>query len=211
MPRLPVPGSDGGQWGNILNEYLSVSHNSDGTIKSSAAPSLPLDGATGATGPIGDMGYTGPVGATGSGATGATGSMGFTGATGSIGATGPTPSAISDITGLQATLDGLASAIISITTNLQTDTDYTLILADAGKCIEMSSSSPRNLLVPANSSVAFPVGTIIEIYAVGTGAVTIVASGGVTVRNIGTLSGQYSTASLRKRGLDEWVLTGELA
>ncbi len=29
--RLPIPGSDDGTWGNILNNYLSVAHNPDGT------------------------------------------------------------------------------------------------------------------------------------------------------------------------------------
>jgi hypothetical protein len=33
MTRLPVPGSDSGQWGDILNNYLSQSHNSDGSLK----------------------------------------------------------------------------------------------------------------------------------------------------------------------------------
>lgn len=33
MPRLPVSGSDDGVWGDILNEYLSVAHNDDGTPK----------------------------------------------------------------------------------------------------------------------------------------------------------------------------------
>ncbi|NTW62060.1 polysaccharide deacetylase family protein [Candidatus Saccharibacteria bacterium] len=36
MSRLPVPGSDAGTWGNILNDYLSVEHNSDGTLKKSS-------------------------------------------------------------------------------------------------------------------------------------------------------------------------------
>jgi hypothetical protein len=31
--RLPVPGSDDGQWGTILNDYLLVEHNADGTLK----------------------------------------------------------------------------------------------------------------------------------------------------------------------------------
>lgn len=35
MSRLPIPGSDDGQWGTVLNDYLSVSHNADGTLKSS--------------------------------------------------------------------------------------------------------------------------------------------------------------------------------
>ena len=33
MARLPVVGSDGGQWGNILNEFLQVSHRADGSLK----------------------------------------------------------------------------------------------------------------------------------------------------------------------------------
>lgn len=33
MPRLPLPGQDAGTWGTILNNYLAVEHNSDGTLK----------------------------------------------------------------------------------------------------------------------------------------------------------------------------------
>lgn len=33
MARLPQPGGDNGNWGDILNDYLSQSHKSDGTIK----------------------------------------------------------------------------------------------------------------------------------------------------------------------------------
>lgn len=33
MPRLPQSGQDAGTWGDILNDYLSVEHNSDGTLK----------------------------------------------------------------------------------------------------------------------------------------------------------------------------------
>lgn len=36
MTRLPKPGSDKGTWGVILNDYLSVTHASDGTIKSAS-------------------------------------------------------------------------------------------------------------------------------------------------------------------------------
>jgi hypothetical protein len=34
--RLPVPGSDNGQWGDLLNTFLSVAHASDGTILTSS-------------------------------------------------------------------------------------------------------------------------------------------------------------------------------
>jgi hypothetical protein len=33
LARLPVPGSDDNTWGTILNDYLEVSHNADGTLK----------------------------------------------------------------------------------------------------------------------------------------------------------------------------------
>lgn len=33
MARLPQPGQDDGVWGNVLNEYLQVSHNDNGTLK----------------------------------------------------------------------------------------------------------------------------------------------------------------------------------
>jgi hypothetical protein len=36
MARLPVPGKDSGDWGDLLNEFLSVEHNADGTLKRAA-------------------------------------------------------------------------------------------------------------------------------------------------------------------------------
>jgi hypothetical protein len=34
--RLPTPGGDDGDWGDILNGFLKVAHNADGTLQSSA-------------------------------------------------------------------------------------------------------------------------------------------------------------------------------
>jgi hypothetical protein len=36
MSRLPTPGSDDNIWGNILNDFLNVSHNTDGTLQAGA-------------------------------------------------------------------------------------------------------------------------------------------------------------------------------
>lgn len=33
MARLPIPGADASKWGEILNEYLLMSHNTDGTLQ----------------------------------------------------------------------------------------------------------------------------------------------------------------------------------
>lgn len=40
MTRLPTPGGDDGDWGNILNDYLSVAINSDGTLKTISRSTL---------------------------------------------------------------------------------------------------------------------------------------------------------------------------
>lgn len=46
MARLPVPGSDDGTWGQLLNDYLSVAHDADGTIKANAVDSTSLQDAS---------------------------------------------------------------------------------------------------------------------------------------------------------------------
>lgn len=38
MTRLPIPGSDDGTWGSILNDFLDVEHNSDGSLKNVVRP-----------------------------------------------------------------------------------------------------------------------------------------------------------------------------
>lgn len=49
MSRLPVPGSDEGQWGQVLNDFLLQSHETDGTIKPAAVSSaLPDSSVTAA-------------------------------------------------------------------------------------------------------------------------------------------------------------------
>lgn len=43
MPRLPTPNSDNGTWGDILNSFLLVEHNSDGTLKASGSLATKAD------------------------------------------------------------------------------------------------------------------------------------------------------------------------
>lgn len=116
-------------------------------------------------------------------------------------------------TQVQAALDELTAekAEALLTVNTQTD-NYELVLSDASKVVEMNKATAVTLTVPSNATTAFPIGTTIEIYAMGAGTVTVDDDGGACViRNQGDLAAQYATASLRKRDTDEWVLTGELA
>ena len=38
MPRLPTPGGDSGSWGTVLNDFLSVALNTDGSLKRPITP-----------------------------------------------------------------------------------------------------------------------------------------------------------------------------
>ena len=101
---------------------------------------------------------------------------------------------------------------LALTTNSQT-ASYTLALSDAANtCVEISAASAVNCTVPPNSSVAFPVGSVIEVVQMGAGQITVVAGAGVTLRNPSSLvtRAQYSTVALRKRGTDEWVVSGDM-
>jgi len=43
MPRLPQVGQDNNTWGTVLNEYLEVEHNTDGTQKNLAGVKVTAD------------------------------------------------------------------------------------------------------------------------------------------------------------------------
>jgi len=106
-------------------------------------------------------------------------------------------------------LEGSASAL---TANTQTGTTYTLVIGDAGKCVEMNNGAANTLTIPLNASVGFPTGTVIELYQVGAGQTTVAITGGGTLRapDGAKLSKQFASASLRKRATDEWVLAGSV-
>jgi hypothetical protein len=98
--------------------------------------------------------------------------------------------------------------------NAQTGTTYTLVLSDAGKMVTLSNASAITLTVPANSSVAFPVNTRIDLLQYGAGQVTVAGAGGVTIASKASalkLSAQYAGATLWKKATDTWVLVGDIS
>lgn len=102
--------------------------------------------------------------------------------------------------------------LADISTSAQT-ASYTLVLADKNKIVEMNVGSANTLTVPLNSSVAFPVGSQINILQTGSGQTTITATGGVTINATPGLKmrAQWSSATLIKRATDGWVLIGDLS
>lgn len=98
--------------------------------------------------------------------------------------------------------------------NSQTGTAYTLAIADQyGKTVTLSNASANTCTVPPNSSVAFPVGTVINVVQIGAGQTTITAGAGVTINSADAklkLRVQYSGATLVKTATDTWILFGDI-
>lgn len=118
-------------------------------------------------------------------------------------------------TSTSTTKKAQAGAVTGIpqTLNTQTD-DYTLVLTDAGKIVEMNCGDADTLTVPPNGDVAFPVGTRIDVVQYGAGAITLTPGSGVTIRVNALLTlvtnGTYSGCTLYKRATNEWVAIGDL-
>ena len=111
-------------------------------------------------------------------------------------------------------IGGAASASSLLTTNAQTGTTYTLALTDANNTmVELSNTSAITVTVPLNSSVAFPVGSQINLLQTNTGQVTVAGASGVTVNATPGLKfrDRWSGASLIKRSSDGWVLVGDVS
>ena len=98
------------------------------------------------------------------------------------------------------------------TENAQTGTAYTLALTDAGDLITMKNAAANTLTVPANATVAFAVGTQIEILMIGTGVTTVTGATGVTINDVlagsGAIDAQYKGVTLIKKATDTWLMVG---
>jgi hypothetical protein len=87
--------------------------------------------------------------------------------------------------------------------------NHTLVAGNEGHTLEVSATA--TITVPPNSSVAFPVGTVINIIQTGTGTATVAAGAGVTINNAAGLKTreQWSMITLHKRATDTWLVTGD--
>jgi hypothetical protein len=102
---------------------------------------------------------------------------------------------------------------VTRTINAQTGTTYTFVITDADELCTFSNGSPVTATVPPNSSVAFPIGTQIDLAQTGAGKTTLAQGAGVTINSFSSnkaLGGQYSGATLVKTATDTWLLVGSL-
>jgi hypothetical protein len=104
-------------------------------------------------------------------------------------------------------------AIAMVALNAQTGTSYTTVLGDDGKLITLDNASAITLTIPPNGTVAYGIGTQINLMQLGAGQVTITAGAGVTLRSAGTklkTGAQYAVATCCKIASDTWVVIGNL-
>ena len=101
------------------------------------------------------------------------------------------------------------------TVSAQTGASYTLVLANDGQLVTMNNANANTLTVPSNSSVAFPVGTVINFAQIGAGTTTVTAASGVTMNGVvagsAAVEKRYSIGSLVKTATNTWLLSGPMA
>jgi hypothetical protein len=96
---------------------------------------------------------------------------------------------------------------------------YTAVLANNGQMITMNNASANTFSIPTNASVAFPIGTQLNVLQIGAGQTTIqaVTSGTTTIQSTGAsaaapkLRARYSSATCIKAGTDLWYVIGDIS
>lgn len=115
--------------------------------------------------------------------------------------------------------NGFDDGLGKVALNDQTAT-YTAVLTDnRNKLVRMNVASSNNFQIPTNASVAFPIGSVINVVQQGSGQTTIqaVTSGTTTIQSTGAtatapkLRAQYSAASCIKVATDTWLVVGDIS
>jgi hypothetical protein len=129
------------------------------------------------------------------------------------GAVTPTHTELNYVDGVTSAIQTQLDALASVAQNAQGD--YTLVLGDANKHIYKSNTTAYAWTIPPNSSVAFPIGTVITLVNAGSsGAITVTRGSGVALilAGDGTDSNKtlaaYGLATILKVGTDTWFISG---
>jgi hypothetical protein len=97
--------------------------------------------------------------------------------------------------------------------NFQTGTSYTFAASDVGRPVDFNNAGTVTITVPANGTVAIPVGAQIDLSRSGAGEVVLQAEAGVTINSESSflkLNAQHSTAMIVKTATNVWKLSGSL-
>ena len=108
------------------------------------------------------------------------------------------------------------NGLVAFTVGTAQTNDYTAVIADTYQVLElMNKGTAIAYKIPTNASVAFPIGTVLNILNIGAGTCTIsaVTSGTTTVLSAGAVAAaptlaQYRSAACIKTGTDTWYVVG---
>ncbi len=111
------------------------------------------------------------------------------------------------------------NGLVAFSINAQTGTSYTAVLNDQySKLVTMDNAAANDFLIPTDASVAFPVGTVLNVYMKGAGVTTIKAasSGTTTVVSAGATAAspvlaRYKSAACIKLAANSWLVIGGIA
>jgi hypothetical protein len=111
------------------------------------------------------------------------------------------------------------NGLVAFTIGAAQTNDYTAVIADTYQVLElMNKGTAISFNIPTNASVAFPIGTVLNVLNIGAGVCTIkaVTSGTTTVLSAGAVAAQptlaqYRTAACIKTGTDTWYVVGAIA
>jgi hypothetical protein len=129
------------------------------------------------------------------------------------------PTSLATLTGTETfTNKTLTDAKINLAFDAET-ASYTAVLANNSQVVTMDNGSANTFSIPTNASVAFPIGTQINVLQIGAGQTTIqaVTSGTTTIQSTGAsaaapkLRARYSAATCLKAGTDLWYVFGDIA
>ena len=110
------------------------------------------------------------------------------------------------------------AGLIFTSINAQSGTSYTFALTDANNTfVTLSNASANTATIPPNSSVAYPVGTVLNFAQTGAGQTTITQGSGVTITSTGATPSapktrvQYSACSAIQTSANNWLVVGDIA
>lgn len=110
------------------------------------------------------------------------------------------------------------NGLVAFTIGAAQTVDYTAVIADTYQVLElMNKATAIAYKIPTNASVAFPIGTVLNILNIGAGTCTIsaVTSGTTTILSAGAVAAQptlaqYKSAACIKTATDTWYVVGAI-
>jgi hypothetical protein len=111
------------------------------------------------------------------------------------------------------------TSFAGVALNAQTGATYTAVLADGlNKVVTMDNAGANDFLSPTDASVAFPTGTVLNVYCKGAGTTTIeaVTPGTTTVTSAGAVEASPTLATKKaascvKIAANSWIVVGGIA